>query len=232
MKKTILYYLIVISILLSICAAVTGCNEEDMSEDITSKSDVTVVHGGIIETIETTDTGETIEEVIPLDRREITNLRLTDPITNKTFAEVIVSEIPKYTVSAMNFKLADTYATKYQLNESAGRRYRFDSAIDGRRIEINIDIYESAEMAQEVWLEGFDFKTRWDIPAADSNDIVVGDVASGWKDSLDFIRGNIHVKIEARDLNNSQVEFSIVEVAQEIDAQIIKALEEAAEAGE
>ena len=48
----------------------------------------------------------------------------------------------------------------------------------------------------------------------------------GWPDNLFFVRGNIHIRILGEYSFVNDV-FSIVEIAQEIDAWIVEALEEA-----
>ena len=57
---------------------------------------------------------------------------------------------------------------------------------------------------------------------SDAVGIVVGDVSAGVEWALDFIRGNVEVRI--RGINSN----SVVEAAQAIDSEIIRALEKAA----
>ena len=88
--------------------------------------------------------------------------------------------------------------------------------------DVRLQIFDSAEYAQASWVESLYGYNVMEIRSSEADGIIVGDAAICYaEDSINFVRGNIHIYINGTGGN------SVVEVAQEIDEQIIKALEDA-----
>ena len=51
------------------------------------------------------------------DRSEITNLRDVPPSSDKTYAEILVSEIREYGAAVLQFELSDKYPPDFELTE-------------------------------------------------------------------------------------------------------------------
>ena len=166
-----------------------------------------------------------------LDRKEITDLRSIAPETNKTYAQMLIDEIPEYQI-VKKFLLASEYAPDYSLIETKTEPESTELYTDSthaiyissstqEKIDVYVLYFPSVKSAQDEWIRSLDMYAIPDLPPADADGIIVGDVAVGIEDSLNFIRGNIGIRI--RGVNGN----SVVDVAKEIDAQIIKALEDA-----
>ena len=163
-----------------------------------------------------------------LDRTQITDLRAIDPNTNKTYAQMLVEEIPEYKIPALDFTLADKYSPDYVLDKTTVRdnseAFLCSYTSDSMEVMFNVrlQIFDSAEYAQANWVESLYGYNAMEIRPSDADGIIVGDVAICYaEDSINFARGNIHIYLSGTGGN------SVVEVAQEIDKQIIKALEDA-----
>ena len=163
-----------------------------------------------------------------MDRTQITNLRAIDPKTNKTYAQMLVDEIPEYKTPALNFTLADKYSPDYILDKTTVRSnseaFLCSYTSDSMEVTFNVrlQIFDSAENAQASWMESLYGYSAMDIKPSEADGIIVGDAAICYaEDSINFARGNIHIYLSGTGGN------SVVEVAQEIDKQIIKALEDA-----
>jgi len=168
------------------------------------------------------------EEVTTLNRSEVRNLFDIDPTTGREFAHSFVAEIPEYNV-AVDFTFPDKFSpdfiqeniTHHELSrfgmETPSVTVIYFSDSTDSEIEIELTVFDSAREAQEAWVNFIFLLSSPRISPAEANGIVVGDVAYGDDSWLTFIRGNIHVDISSN--------TSIVAVAQELDAQIIAALE-------
>ena len=176
------------------------------------------------------NTSELATHMDIIDRTNIESLKDKDSLTGETYAGLLVEEIPEYKAAVLDFMLADMYSpdfiqNKFEVRESADLPYTYAeyySESTGFVIWINMTVFDSAKDAQEAWLRILLEQTSaWDIPPSEANGVVVGDVAYGSEKRITFLRGNIYVAIGS---NSS----SIVEVALELDSQIIVALEEAA----
>ena len=161
------------------------------------------------------------------DENNIKSSENIDISTGSSRAHALIDEIPGYTVAVLDFTLADMYSpdfNKTQTEISGDDIYaEFTSDSLNGRIRIELTIFNSTEDAQEAWLY-FLLNLRTDLAAiiSEINSIAVGDIAWGSERQLHFIRGNIKVRMEGFNV-------SVVEVAQELDAQIIAALEEVAQ---
>jgi len=182
---------------------------------------------------EKTNSGE--REIMMINRSKITNLKDIDPITNKIYAELLIEEISKYEASIENFKVADKYPLDYILtsinsyNQDEGtnsiyvQSARYVSTSTEKMFVLRVFLCKSAEAAQQEWLrflmEGYASPI---LLPSEAHGIVIGDVSEGDEGFLYFIRGNIVVFIWSAGDNH------IVEAAQAIDEEIIRALEDAA----
>ena len=167
-----------------------------------------------------------------MDRTIITDLRAIHPDTNKTYAQMLVDEIPKYKSIVKDFLLASEYEPDYSLAETEtepepeelytdSTHALYISAATEEELDVFVMNFPSVKSAQTEWISSLETYAILNLAPADAGGIIVGDVAVGREDSLDFIRGNIGIRIWGINGN------SVVDVAKEIDAQIIKALEDA-----
>ena len=176
------------------------------------------------------DMSEPVEGGLPvIDREKIIDLRSIYPGTDKSYAQMLVEEIPEYRNLVMDFLLAQEYAPDYKLimTETENKpRESYDtsthaiyrSASTQEEIDIYLLHFSSAKSAQDEWIWSLGMYSIPDLSPADVDGIIVGDVAVGTERSLNFVRGNIVIRI--RGVNGN----SVVDVAKEIDAQIIEAL--------
>jgi len=169
-----------------------------------------------------------------IDRTKIEDLLSIVSDTNKTYAQMLVDEIPEYQNVVKDFLLAEEYIPDYTLIKTEtfpeptelytnSTHAIYKSISTKEEIDIFVKHFPSTKNAQDEWIRSLSMYSIRDLPPADANRIIVGDVAVGTERHLNFIRGNIGIRVWGVNGN------SVVEVSKEIDAQIIKALEEAAE---
>jgi len=163
-----------------------------------------------------------------LDRSEIENLiARVHPLSGRTYAHLLVAEIPEYRVAVRGFTLAERYSPDFvslqdrlRIEERDGvlrTSAVYESQTLDARIRLELSEFSSAREAQEMWLSFLlNALSSMHAEPSEAHGIVIGDVAWGGEDRLHFIRGNIYVRIHGN-----------ASVAQEIDAQIIAALAEA-----
>lgn len=168
-------------------------------------------------------------ESVELDRAKIMDLRTISNESNKTYAQILIDEIPKYSNYKKNFELSFEYSPDYILTTSETKKELSEhytssthavyiSSKTQEEIDIYVLYFESPESAQAEWIESLEMYSIPKLAPADKNNIIVGDVAVGTQRFLNFIRGNIGIHI--RGVNGN----SVVEVAEEIDNQILMAL--------
>ena len=142
--------------------------------------------------------------------------------------------------AVLHFELSDKYPPDFELTEidfidepqylNPGEVSTAYAVLDAGskktgEISIKLHIFETAKDAQKAWLESLKWYAIMHLPPADAFGVVVGDVAVGATSDLNYVRGNIQVIIGR--IFSSEEEISVVEIAQEIDAQIIAAIEKA-----
>ncbi|MCL2045952.1 MAG: hypothetical protein FWG88_06165 [Oscillospiraceae bacterium] len=168
---------------------------------------------------------------IRTDRSNITNLKVIDKEENISYAEMLVIEIQEYEFCISELMLPESYEPDYLLYTSRSTiadnvnkttvGYTSESLSWSFWIELNI--YSSTKEAQDAWLTLLLENTEApEVPALEVSGITVGDVAFGYVHMLYFVRSNVCVYIHSNNPN-----ASIASIAQELDAQIITALDEA-----
>ena len=185
-----------------------------------------------------TDTDESIRPPY-IDRNEVTDLTHREPLTGKTYIQLLLEQLPEYEAVINDFTFANSYSPDFVINRELGIHTwrhqeilfvdaRFRSRSISSSLSFDVEIHGSAEEARK-WL--FVFFASLSSSAdprsflSEKNGIVVGDIALGDDQNLVFVRGNTRVFV-----GGGGMEIPLVEAAQELDAQIIAALEEAAQA--
>ena len=168
----------------------------------------------------------------PMRIGEVRDIRTRDPITGRSYAEMLIAAIPAYEFVVEEITLAAALPPDYMLDADSVRIREHENA-DGlfinayytaartnAEIFLEFRILETPEDAQESWMVSLASYATPFLPPIDP-DIMVGAAAMGWPGHLNFVRGNIHVRIYGLSGNY------VVEAARYVDAQIIRALEEA-----
>jgi len=156
--------------------------------------------------------------------RDKNNLKGFDESTGKQNIQLMLDDILDYPNCCEAFVLATRYsdfefvkATQYD-EDPAG--YDAFYKLDGNSYEgdfdanITIMIAKTAQEAHVAITNYVNSATSMQIYPASLDGIIVGDLAVGNKEKLTFIRGNVYVQVIG-------YEVSIVNLAQEIDQQIL-----------
>ena len=102
-------------------------------------------------------------ETMMINRREISDLRAIEPLSKKTYAELLVDEIPHYEAYIQNFEAAKKYPLDYVLSESKVYEETISANIiqmdaiyisdsTEEKISLKVLTHCSAHDAQKEWL--------------------------------------------------------------------------------
>ncbi|MCL2151784.1 MAG: hypothetical protein FWH57_02315 [Oscillospiraceae bacterium] len=155
------------------------------------------------------------------------NLKGIDKSSGKKNVEVILDNVCDYPRACKQFIYADEYAdfklVEQGINDtiaSANYRHKENPNLGDYDAYVNIYLYETKQQAHATVLNYLEFCASDTVLPISTTGINVGDLGIGSSDSLVFIRGNVFVEINGYD------NISIVNLAQEIDSQILKIITE------
>lgn len=169
--------------------------------------------------------------IIMMDRNKVWNLREREDSSNKTYAEILINEIPIYKAVVESFSLYNEYSPDYTLtsikeSKELNGEYKviamYTSIKTQKKISIILTVFMSAKEAQLEWIDSLEGYSAGVVPVSERNGITVGDIAVAITEKdICYVRGNVMVDLTALSGN------SVVEVAKEIDNQILIALGDA-----
>ena len=163
-------------------------------------------------------------------RGPVADIRMRDPKTGRSYAQMLIDTTPVYGSVVGEIAFAPELPPDYVLDADSirgrEREYghvflsaRYTCAGTNAGISLSFAVFDTQAGAQDSWKVSLAGYAIQNLPPVDP-DIMVGDAAVGTPSNLNFVRGNIHVRI--RELGGNP----IAQAAREVDAQIIRALED------
>ena len=170
-----------------------------------------------------------IREQMMNEKKDKNNLKGFDESSGRQNIQVMLDDVPKYKKNCKSFCFKKEYsnfelAKLLENGADSGRYFAYykhsDNLIeDGFNADISIVISDTVSEAHETLACFVDATTTMVLYPASNKEIFVGDLAVGNQDRLVFVRGNAYVDVKG-------YEVSIIDLAQEIDKQILSILNE------